>query len=74
MRLLALLAQAHLDCLLDLAQLPLATLQSFHPAIGDDVFGVLTLRGSMEARQTAGGTAPAQVRTQIERHRQRLAA
>jgi argininosuccinate lyase len=56
----------------DLAQLPLATLQSFHPAIGDDVFEVLTLRGSMEARQTVGGTAPAQVRAQVERHRQRL--
>ncbi|HEX6361900.1 MAG TPA: argininosuccinate lyase, partial [Albitalea sp.] len=56
----------------DLAQLPLATLQGFHAAIGDDVFEVLTLRGSLNARNVLGGTAPAQVRMQVERHRQRL--
>jgi argininosuccinate lyase len=56
----------------DLSALPLAELQALHPAIGDDVYGVLTLAGSMNARQVAGGTAPAQVRAQIERHRQRL--
>jgi argininosuccinate lyase len=58
----------------DLAQLPLETLRGFHPAIGTDVFEVLTLRGSLAARQGLGGTAPAQVRTQVERHRARLAA
>jgi argininosuccinate lyase len=58
----------------DLAQLPLATLQGLHAAIGDDVFAVLTLRGSMGARTVVGGTAPAQVRAQIERHRARLGA
>ncbi len=57
----------------DLAELPLATLQGFHPAIGEDVFAVLTLRGSLNARNVLGGTAPAQVRAQIERHRARLA-
>jgi len=56
----------------DLSQLPLATLQGFHPAIGDDVFDVLTLRGSLQARRVVGGTAPEQVRAQIERHRVRL--
>ena len=56
----------------DLAQLPLATLQGFHPSIADDVFEVLTLRGSMNARQVRGGTAPEQVRAQVARHRQRL--
>ena len=56
----------------DLAQLPLATLQGFHAAIGPDVFEVLTLQGSMNARQVVGGTAPVEVRRQIERHRQRL--
>jgi argininosuccinate lyase len=35
---------------------------------------VLTLRGSLNARQVLGGTAPVQVLRQIERHRQRLAA
>jgi argininosuccinate lyase len=34
---------------------------------------VLTLRGSLNARNVAGGTAPAQVQLQIERHRARLA-
>jgi argininosuccinate lyase len=58
---------------LDLAELPLATLQGFHPAIGSDVFEVLSLRGSLDARNGIGGTAPAQVRSQIERHRARLA-
>jgi argininosuccinate lyase len=57
----------------DLSQLPLATLQDFHPAISVDVFDALTLRGSMNARNVRGGTAPAQVRLQIERHRGRLA-
>jgi argininosuccinate lyase len=56
----------------DLAELPLDTLKSFNAAIADDVYGVLTLRGSLEARRVLGGTAPDQVRAQIARHRQRL--
>ena len=58
----------------DLAELPLAELQALHAGIGADVAEVLTLRGSLNARQVLGGTAPAQVRLQLERHRQRLAA
>jgi argininosuccinate lyase len=58
---------------IDLAQLSLDELRGLHPAIGEDVFEVLTLRGSMAARALAGGTAPSQVRAQIERHRARLA-
>ena len=57
----------------DLSELPLATLQSFHPQIGPDVQQVLTLQGSLHARNTLGGTAPAQVRLQVARHRGRLA-
>ncbi len=57
----------------DLSALPLATLQGFHPAIGEDVYAVLTLRGSLDSRASLGGTAPAQVRAQIARHRARLA-
>ncbi len=57
---------------LDLAQLPLAELQQFDARIGEDVFAVLTLRGSLAARPGLGGTAPVQVRAQIERHRARL--
>ena len=58
----------------DLAQLPLATLQGFHAAIGADVFECLSLRGSLNARNVLGGTAPAQVRAQIAKHRARLGA
>jgi argininosuccinate lyase len=56
----------------DLSELPLAVLQQFNPAIGQDVYDALSLRGSLNARNTVGGTAPAQVRAQIGRHRQRL--
>ena len=56
----------------DLSELPLSTLQGFHAAIGTDVYEVLTLRGSVGARQVLGGTAPQQVRAQIARHRVRL--
>jgi argininosuccinate lyase len=55
-----------------LGDLPLATLQGFHPAIGSDVQGVLTLRGSIASRTSQGGTAPAQVKNEIARHRARL--
>ncbi|RVT54099.1 argininosuccinate lyase [Rubrivivax albus] len=56
----------------DLAELPLADLQTFNPAIEADVAEVLTLQGSMGARRVLGGTAPEQVRAQVERHRARL--
>ena len=56
----------------DLSELPLSVLQSFHDLIGPDVYDCLSLRGSLEARHTLGGTAPVQVLAQIERHRQRL--
>ncbi len=57
---------------LDLAELDLAELKALHPLIGDDAPGVLTLAGSLNARNVRGGTAPAQVREQIARHRARL--
>ena len=57
---------------LDLGELPLPALQGFHSKIEGDVFEVLSLRGSLDARNLVGGTAPAQVRAQVERHRQRL--
>ena len=56
----------------DLSALPLATLQGFHPAIDAEVFEVLTLRGSLNARNGLGGTAPTQVLAQVARHRERL--
>ena len=57
---------------IDLSQMPLDTLQSFDPMIADDVYAVLSLRGSLNARDGLGGTAPAQVRAQVARHRARL--
>ncbi len=56
----------------DLAQLTLAELQRFAPGIGADVFAVLTLDGSVNARNHVGGTAPAQVRKAIVDARQRI--
>ena len=56
----------------DLAELPFDVLQGFNPKIEKDVYDVLSLRGSLNARTTLGGTAPHQVRLQITRHRQRL--
>ena len=57
---------------LDLSELPLATLQQFNPSIQADVFECLSLVGSLNARNTLGGTAPDQVRLQIARHHARL--
>ena len=56
----------------DLSELPLDALQRFNPAITADVYDVLSLQGSLHARNILGGTAPAQVRLQIARHRARL--
>jgi argininosuccinate lyase len=57
---------------LDLSELSLSTLQQFNPAIQADVFECLSLVGSLNARNTLGGTAPNQVRQQIARHHARL--
>jgi argininosuccinate lyase len=57
----------------DLDQLSLVELQQFSPQIGEDVFAVLTLEGSVSARDHLGGTAPAQVRAAIGRAREQLA-
>ena len=45
----------------DLADLSLAELQNFSGLITEDVFEVLTLEGSIGARDHIGGTAPTQV-------------
>jgi argininosuccinate lyase len=57
----------------DLSELPLNVLQGFHPSIEKDVYDCLSLHGSLNARNTVGGTAPAQVKAQIARHQKRLA-
>ena len=55
----------------DLPQLPLAELRAFSPMIDEDVFSVLTVAGSLAARNHVGGTAPEQVRAAVARARQR---
>jgi argininosuccinate lyase len=56
----------------DLAALNLDALQVFSPLIGPDVFDVLSLEGSLAARNHFGGTAPAQVRAAAARARREL--
>jgi argininosuccinate lyase len=56
----------------DLADLTLAEMQAFSALIGPDVFDVLTVEGSLAARNHVGGTAPAQVRAAIARARSAL--
>ncbi|MBE0494231.1 MAG: argininosuccinate lyase [Thiomicrospira sp.] len=58
---------------LDLSDMPLKTLQGFSDKIGDDVFEVLTLEGSVAARNHLGGTAPEQVKAQVKKAKQALA-
>ncbi len=56
----------------DLADVALADLQRFSPLIAEDVYAVLTLEGSLNARDHPGGTAPSQVRAAIARARREL--
>lgn len=58
----------------DLSQLGLDELRSFCKVIDDDVYQVLTIEGSVKARDHIGGTAPNQVRNAIARARKRLSA
>ncbi len=61
-------AVAHgIEAGLDLADMELATLQGFCPDIGAEVFDVLTLEGSIAARDHLGGTAPGQVSAAAKR-------
>ena len=59
---------------IDLAQVPLADLQTFSNLIDETVYAVLTLDGSAASRNHIGGTAPAQVRAAVLRARQRISA
>jgi argininosuccinate lyase len=56
----------------DLAELSLDELQQFSDHISEDVFDVLTLEGSVAARNHLGGTAPEQVKKAIELARSQL--
>ncbi|MFG6591779.1 argininosuccinate lyase [Sulfitobacter sp. 1A12157] len=56
----------------DLPDLTLEQMQSVHAEITEDVFDVLGVENSVNSRMSYGGTAPAQVRAQIERWKEIL--
>ena len=58
----------------DLAEMSLEELRRFSDQIEQDVFEVLTLEGSVNARDHIGGTAPAQVLAAVQRGRALLGA
>jgi argininosuccinate lyase len=57
----------------DLSELSLSELQQFCDMIRDDVFAVLSLEGSVQARDHMGGTAPNQVRAAVATCRELIA-
>ena len=61
-----------IDQEVDLDGLKLPELQALSTAIDESVYEVLTLEGSVAARNHIGGTAPEQVRAAIAAHRQVL--
>ena len=56
----------------DLGEMSLEELQQFSDIISSDVFNVLTLEGSVNARNHLGGTAPNQVKAAVIRARERI--
>ena len=56
----------------DLSEISLAELQTFSSLIGQEVFEVLSLEGSVASRSHIGGTAPETVKTAIATARQNL--
>ena len=61
-----------IECGKDLSQMSLDELRQFSDVIAQDVFEVLTLEGSVNARNHIGGTAPAQVIASARRSRDLL--
>ena len=57
----------------DLPDFSLEELHAFSPLVGEDVFAVLTVEGSLASRAHVGGTAPAQVRAAVAAARGRSA-
>jgi argininosuccinate lyase len=68
----ALAVRTCVDKACDLSDMSLSDLQVFSSLIEADVFQVLTLEGSVAARDHIGGTAPNQVRMAIARLRQQI--
>jgi argininosuccinate lyase len=61
-----------IDTQRDLSEISLAELQTFSTLVTEDVFGFLTLEGSVAARSHIGGTAPNTVKAAIEMARLNL--
>ncbi|MEM8988024.1 MAG: argininosuccinate lyase [Pseudomonadota bacterium] len=57
----------------DLADLSLEEMQAVEPRITDDVFTVLTTEASAASRTSYGGTAPQNVKAQVQAWKERLA-
>ncbi len=68
----ALAVRFAVDKKVDLSDLSLPELQNFAAEIGEDVYSVLTLEGSLNSRNHIGGTAPNQVKAAIARARASL--
>ncbi|HOY69504.1 MAG TPA: argininosuccinate lyase [Methylotenera sp.] len=68
----ALAVRYAVDQQVDLSDLPLEKLQEFAAEIGEDVYAVLTLEGSLNSRNHIGGTAPTQVKAAITRAKKAL--
>lgn len=58
----------------DLSDMPIEALQQFSREIDSDVYDVLTLEGSVRARDHVGGTAPDQVLAAISKVREQFAS
>lgn len=56
----------------DLADLSLADMQAVEPRITDGIFNVLTVEASAASRRSFGGTAPDNVRAQVQAARDRF--
>ena len=59
---------------IELEQVPLSQLQQFSEEIDTDVYEILSLEGSVEARNHIGGTAPERVKIAAEAAKQQLAS
>jgi argininosuccinate lyase len=66
------LVRAAEDGGVDLSDLSLAEMQAAHGGITAEVYQVLGVDNSVASRTSYGGTAPAQVRAQVARWRERL--
>mgnify|MGYP000285771012 CR=1 FL=1 len=56
----------------DLSEMSMEELKKFSNIIEDDVYKVLTIEGSVEARNHVGGTAPEQVKIAVQAAREKI--